>query len=217
MRTGGMAPVKASLTLALLLSSPALAQIKVGVSSGINFPSASIPFGTTREYVALHEYWRPGTNIVIAIQFAMVPWMEVGSVLEYNRYPFHGYSQATHSESPQVKGSSGEASQILRTSLETMFIEQPDSFFSPYVVTGLTQVVEEIGHIRVTWARQNGPDYTTEISFDKREYWAHTVGLGCRLAFWRDVSLDVSARYFSNYHDRLDASVNIGMVILVQN
>jgi hypothetical protein len=208
--------MKTLVALILIVSPLGEAQIKAELFSGVNFPSASIPFGTTHEYVALHEYWRPASNIGIALQFSMLPWIEVGSVLEYNRYSFKGYFEEMPIESPRVKSSSGEVSQILRASIETTLLGQPDSLFCPYFVTGLAHIVEEIGRIRVNWTQQNGPEYTTQINFDKREYWAHSLGIGFRMSFWRSVGIDVSAKYFSNYNDRLDASLNIGVVIVLQ-
>ena len=203
--------MKSIVTLILILPFLASAQPRIGIYSGVNFPSVSSFFVEHGQNEELGDYWYPAINLGVDLEIPLMDWLEISPLFEYNHYLFDQYYPITVGPPPFLKQSSGQVSRIYRLMLEARLVDQSAGGDRLYLVTGLGYIVENIGHVTLTWGDDNTPDYTSEVIIQGKSYWAHSMGVGYQIVLSQSLGIDICAKYYSNYTDRFDVSANLGI------
>jgi len=55
-------------------------------------------------------------------------------------------------------------------------------------------------------------EFETERKYNGKNYLVHTLGIGLKFSVYRKISLNIEAKYFTNYKDRFQNSLNIGLL-----
>ena len=194
----------------MLFNSSLLSQSAITIYSGINYPSRSFSVEDESEY--LNDHWMIGLNLGIGAEYCLTSWFSISPVVEYNHYQFNTYDKSKVVLTDDVKSSSGENSHITRFMIEAKFIDHAQDTADVYIFIGYGYVMEKIGSINVTSIEYGGSTYTQTLRYNEKNYWVNSVGLGYRYYLTSRSGLDFCMKYYSNYEDRFNVSMNLGFV-----
>ena len=201
-----------ALLFGLIANSLCFAQSYFLVYSGINSPSAVLPNESSG---FLNFNWDKGINLGVSIYFKITNNIYFSPNFEYNYYKYDSFNEPLITI-PEVnlKAAEGEDSHIYRISLETRYITPKQVKPQLYLLTGFGYVFEDIGNIRLHWESMFDPDceFETERKYNGKNYLVHTLGIGLKISVYRKIALNIEAKYFTNYKDRFQNSLNIGLL-----
>jgi len=199
--------------LLLLLAVPAYSQINVSFFAGVN-PATNLIARDRSGFLDL--YWGTGFNLSVSSEVFISRLIAIAPSVEYARYAFDNYTfQGVSIPEVRLKSATGEASSIWRIFAEAKFFPTSSKVIPWYFSTGLGYVIERIGTINATYTNLNGPEFTMAINYQGKNFFVHAVGLGIRWSAFSRLALDLNAQYFTNYNDRLNTAVKIGVVYSV--
>ena len=187
-----------------------LAQTEAWMSVGQTGPGS---FYSYDQSAFLDLYWAKGISIASGLHFGITKSIWLSPEIDYayyrwDNFNFHGVMIPEQT----IRSASGENSNIYRVMINARFYARSSSFIRFYVLTGLGYTIEKIGKIRALIEDMNGPSFIWEVQYRGRSYLTHTLGAGFRLDVIEPVSVDFTAKYFTDYSKRFHTSINIGLI-----
>jgi hypothetical protein len=197
----------------ILFSSSMMAQINVVVHTGLDIISPSL--AKSYQSTFLDNYWSNGINASFAVEYGLTRNIWIAPYFDYTyfRWDNYNYSGPMIPEE-HIRSAQGENSHIYRLMLEARFLASREFIIinaELYFTTGLGYTIEKIGRIQTIIDDMNGPSFVQESGLPNRSYWIHSVGVGTRANIVGPISLDITAKYFTDYSERFYASYNIGI------
>lgn len=202
------------LFLFLILTAPVYSQISIGVSGGTNLFSTNL----SMDQDVLNNYWHNGINFNIEGEYFISRKVSINGIIEYGYYKFDNYIE-TGAHIPEVSlvSATGKDSKAIRIFTNIRFYLNSSKIFQGFIATGIGYVSENIGTITATYDDLNFGQFTTELNYQGKHNFVHSVGIGCRIKLNQNIAIDVSGSYYSVYTNFLNAKTGISFVYLFNN
>ena len=187
------------------------AQTEIWVSVGRTGPSSS--FYSIDKSAFLDLYWAKGVSVAGGLHFALTNSLWLSPEINYAYFRWDNFNfYGVMIPEQTIRSASGNNSNIYRFMLNARLYARSSSFIRFYILTGIGYTIEKIGKIQALVEDMNGPSFIWDIQYRGRSYPTHSLGLGFRLEVIDPMSIDVTARYFTDYSKRFHTSVNLGLI-----
>lgn len=209
--------MKQILTALFLFSSSSTAQLSLTIHAGMDGPSPSIVNSADSPF--LQNSWSNGISATLGADYCVAHDISIAPYVAYAYYPWYQYHRgATIPEAPPVLSAHGDGSQIYRAVVEGKLLTSrrfaglnADFYFT----TGLGYAIEDFGKILVVEGFGGGPTVERNVEYPAKTYWIHTLGVATRADVGSHLSLDISAKYLTDYSQNMYLSFNVGIAYIV--
>jgi|GEM_PF-2176647 len=196
----------------------------ITLNSAITFAQFSVTFlsGYDPKEMALYNtspedgnnaYWDKGITFGIGIEHKLSENLQIGALFHHTKFSFARYEDSGfHIPEILFKGAEGSGSILRRTSIEVRFFPYPENKLRFYFLTGIGNLYEELGSIRVQFSGMiENNSQTTIIKPRKISRFVHSLGAGLRITLPANLHADISGLYYSDYLDRFQTFLGLGL------
>ncbi len=195
------------LILSALFCLPSFAQINLSLTGGSDYYNEKL--GTKPDYLGLN--WESGININLAGEYFLSPRISINTSLEYSIYKFKGLYIGVSIPESRLVSSSGENSNQFTVSTFVKFYIQPKGNFRVYLMTGLGYTKAQLGKINALFSDLNFGKTYAIIEYPDFDSLIFSSGLGFKYYFVKNLAVEVSTSYLSDYSNFFKTRFNVGL------
>ena len=158
--------------------------------------------------------WTNGIGFAAQVSAPITKSLFLSPAIEFDQFRFDHYIYyGVRIPESSPTSSRGEDSRIFRIGLEAKLVSITHPNFSPYVSSGITYITEHLGDIYVTYSdAYDSKPREFKLQNHSKSYWAHSLGVGTKFILFDNFGFDFAAKYYSNYSDRFQKSVSVGLI-----